>query len=74
MWHLLALAVLSRSTANVTVDGVSYGPRQTLTCTWFTNFENSRFEACRRLGKIILRKDENASIDCVGDICSKDGR
>ena len=41
MWHLLALAVLSRSSANVTVDGVSYGPRQTLTCTWFTNFENS---------------------------------
>jgi hypothetical protein len=71
MWQLLALALLPATNAEITVDGVAYGPRQTLTCTWFTNFENSKFDACRTQGRNVLRGDEQASINCTRDICAK---
>lgn len=74
MWllALYALVFAGRApTGASTVEGVTFGPRMTLTCTWFTNFENSRFEQCRSAGKDALPSDGGASIKCLNRICEE---
>jgi hypothetical protein len=72
MWQLALLAFLAGTPAadsNLRFDHRLYGPSRTLTCTWFTNFENSRFETCRFEGKPVLGPDESASIECLRGVC-----
>lgn len=40
-----------------------------LTCTWFTNFENSRFEQCHDAAGAVLQDGDGASIKCLGETC-----
>ena len=54
-----------------TFEGVEFGPLLTLTCTWFTNFENSRFEQCRSAGKEAFPADGGASIKCLNRTCDE---
>jgi len=73
MWQLSLLALLSAATSpneSVVVNGIAFGPRITLTCKWFTNFENSRFETCRNQGKDVFPAGEDASISCSKQTCS----
>jgi hypothetical protein len=74
MWLLSALALASvpatAQSASV-VEGVEFGPRLTLTCTWFTNFENSRFEQCRTASGNVLPSKDGASIQCLGHTCEQ---
>jgi len=53
------------------VEGVAFGSRQTLSCIWFTNFENSRFERCRNGKSYVLPKGEEASIQCLNGSCEQ---
>ncbi len=71
MWQPAILALMSASPAGqgVTFDGVAFGPQRTLSCTWFTNFENSRFEQCRDATGPLLGEGDGASIKCRGDTC-----
>src|SRR5256885_17011671 len=70
MWQWAALAlVLEPPAGGVTVEGVAFGPRMTLTCIWFTNFENSRFEQCRTDRANLLPSAAGASIHCLGRTC-----
>src|SRR4051812_41341621 len=80
MWQMLMTGlVLAAPTSDVgsippggsVVEGMAFGPRLTLTCAWFTNFENSRFERCRASAKSLLPSDEGASIKCVGRTCEQ---
>jgi hypothetical protein len=74
MWHLTLLALASAASGQhdgATVDGVAFGPRLTLTCTWFSNFENSRFERCQADQKNVLPSDDGASIKCRGKTCDQ---
>jgi hypothetical protein len=50
---------------------VEFGPRLTLTCIWFTNFENSRFEQCRMASGNVLVSNDGASIQCIGRTCEQ---
>lgn len=75
MWRLAMLALASVSGPpsahqGLIVGGTAFGPRQTLTCNWFTNFENSRFERCRGAGGNLLL-DEGASIKCLARTCDQ---
>lgn len=74
MWLLALLALASAASAadqNLTVDGEVFGPRRTLTCKWFTNFENSRFSQCRDATGLVFQEGESASILCARDNCSR---
>jgi hypothetical protein len=80
MWQLLFLALLSAKPeryigsvppGGTVVDGLGFGPRLTLTCTWFTNFENSKFEQCRGSGANLLPPGEEASIKCLARTCDQ---
>ena len=74
MWQLAIFALASAaptSNGGATVEGVAFGPRLTLTCTWFTNFENSRFEQCRGSGGNLLPSNDGASIKCLGRTCEQ---
>jgi hypothetical protein len=74
MWHLIAFAlasITSGQNANLTFEGVPFGAQQSLTCTWFTNFENSRLEQCWAAGKRLLPSDSGASIKCVRQVCDE---
>lgn len=74
MWQLalFALAFAGSAPNDVsTVEGVEFGPRLTLTCTWFTNFENSRFEQCRSGGKDALPSEGGVSIKCLNRTCEE---
>jgi hypothetical protein len=66
----LALAAPAAET-DIVVDGESFGPKLTLTCSWFTNFENSRFDQCSDGTRKLLPTGESASIKCAGDSCRK---
>ena len=73
-WQLLILLLASSASAgqrNVTFDGEAFGPRRALTCTWFTNFENSRFEQCQDGTDKLLQDGDGASIKCVRDLCEQ---
>ena len=76
MWQLAMFALASVSppppgSQGVTVGRTAFGPRQTLTCTWFTNFENSRFEQCRGAGGNVLPADAGASTKCLAHTCDQ---
>jgi hypothetical protein len=74
MWLPIVLALASApSTAPSasTVEGVDFGPRLTLACTWFTNFENSRFEHCQSASGNALPSNDGASIQCLGHTCEQ---
>lgn len=72
MWQFAVLALASTTPAgqqNLTFDGEAFGARRALTCTWFTNFENSRFEQCQDVtGKLL---QDGASIKCVRGVCEQ---
>lgn len=69
---LLSLASASPAGASASVvDGIEFGPRLTLTCTWFSNFENSRFERCRAASRDVLPSNDGASIKCLGHTCEE---
>lgn len=74
MWLLFMLALASATPApesDSIVEGVAYGPRLALTCTWFTNFESSRFEQCRGPAGNVLPSNDGASIKCLSGICER---
>ncbi|HEX4739076.1 MAG TPA: hypothetical protein VH331_16105 [Allosphingosinicella sp.] len=74
MWHLFMLAlapVTPASGSGSIVEGMAFGPRLALTCTWFTNLENSRFERCRGPAGNVLPSDDGASIKCLGRTCAQ---
>jgi hypothetical protein len=71
----LMIFVLAASASNgqqgVTLDGEAFGPRRTLVCTWFTNFENSHFEQCQGATGTLLQDSDEASVKCVLDMCEQ---
>ncbi|HEX6740387.1 MAG TPA: hypothetical protein VF079_01155 [Sphingomicrobium sp.] len=72
MWELAAVALSAATPADndrATFEREEFGARMTLTCTWFTNFENSRFEQCLDRTGNIFGTDERASIKCRPGIC-----
>ena len=74
MWQVIAVALASASSQAsqpLNVKGTAFGPRQRLVCSWFTNFENSRFEQCHILGGTAPLLDEGAFIECVGRSCEE---
>ena len=74
MWLLAVLALASAApTLNdgSIVEGTAFGPRRTLTCQWFTNFENSRFEKCWAPAGSSLLSNDGASIKCLGRTCEE---
>lgn len=72
MWQLIALVLaagpLTTDDASK-VSGDAFGPSATLTCTWFSNFENSQFEQCRSETGEMLLSDERASVECSAETC-----
>ena len=74
MWQLAVFALASSvpvGQQSITFEGEAFGPRRTLTCTWFTNFENSRFEQCQDATGKLLQDSDGASIKCVQDTCAR---
>lgn len=74
MWQLAILALAFTAPAGrqgLKVDGEAFGAPRALTCTWFTNFENSRFEQCRDATGKLLQDGDGASIKCLRDICEQ---
>ena len=74
MWQLAVFTLASSvptGQQNLTFDGEAFGPQRTLTCTWFTNFENSRFEQCQDATGKLLQDGDGASIKCVRGVCEK---
>ena len=74
MWQLAILAsasATSAGTGNITVEGEAFGAHRTLTCTWFSNFENSRFEQCQDATGKLLQDNDGASVQCLGDMCKR---
>jgi hypothetical protein len=80
MWQLLALALVaakpepyigSLPPGGTIVEGIAFGPRLALSCTWFTNFENSRFEQCRGAAGSLLSSNDGASIKCLARVCEQ---
>jgi len=74
MWTLPLIVLVSLAPAaneDLTVDGSSFGPRLTLTCSWFTNFENSRLEACKTAAGARVLPDGGASIKCSRQVCEQ---
>jgi hypothetical protein len=56
---------------NLTFEGEAFGARRALTCTWFINFENSRFEQCQDATGKLLQDGDGASIKCVRGVCEQ---
>jgi hypothetical protein len=54
----------------VTIGGEAFDRQQTMTCTWFTNFENSRFDKCVGADGRDLLGTESASIRCAAGGCT----
>lgn len=75
MWYLTALTLAASIPAHQSpfvIGGETFGPRQTLVCTWFTNFENDRLEQCWNATGKILQDGDGASIQCVRrEICQR---
>lgn len=71
-WNVLALLMAGASPAPTLIfQDQKFGPRQTMTCNWFTNFENSRFDKCRdKFGKPVNRGKE-ATVVCSGATCKQ---
>ena len=74
MWQVALFALASAVTtpnSGVTVQGMAFGPRQTMSCQWFTNFENTRFEQCRVGRRKLLAANDGASIKCLARTCEQ---
>lgn len=80
MWPLLLVALLppkpgpyigTLPPGGVIVEDMAFGPQLPLTCTWFSNFENSRFDHCRGPAGNVLPSDGGASLKCVDRICEQ---
>ncbi|MBT2187251.1 hypothetical protein [Sphingobium nicotianae] len=74
MWQLAILALASATSIGkdeITVDNEAFGKRRHLTCTWFTNFENSRFEQCYDATGRLFRDGNGASIRCTKEECKR---
>jgi hypothetical protein len=80
MWQLFLVALFagkpepyigSLPPGGSIVDGIAFGPRLRLTCSWSSNFENSRFNQCRGPTGNLLPADEAASLRCVGRTCDQ---
>lgn len=74
MWRLAVLSLASMVPSgqhNLTFDGEAFGARRALTCTWFTNFENSRFEQCQDTTGKLLQDGDHASIKCARGVCEQ---
>ena len=74
MWQLALFAVASATSAGqqgLTFDSEAFGAQRALTCTWFTNFENSRFEQCHDATGKLLQDGDGASIKCLRDTCKQ---
>ena len=74
MWYLGILAAAVAPTVlqeGLMLEGIAFGSRQTLSCTWFTNFENSGLEKCRRGDRDALPANEEASIKCLRGACEQ---
>lgn len=74
MWPFAVLALASTVPAeqqDLAFDGEIFGTQRTLTCTWFTNFENSRFEQCQDATGKLLQDGDGASIKCVPAVCEQ---
>lgn len=74
MWQFAVLALASTAPAgqrNLTFDGEAFGARRALTCTWFTNFENSRFEQCQDTTGKLLQDGDGASVKCARGVCEQ---
>src|SRR5260370_12927605 len=80
MWQLVLLALVaakpepyigSLPPGGTIVEGTAFGRRLTLTCTWFTNFENSRFEQCRGPTGNLLPSKDGASFKCLARTCEQ---
>lgn len=67
----MMLAHVSLAQVHPAVESVAYGPRQTLRCEWFTNFENSRFVRCTGPAGTSIPLVEDASIRCIGRTCDQ---
>ncbi|MBV9929802.1 MAG: hypothetical protein JO013_02520 [Alphaproteobacteria bacterium] len=69
-WAVLGLlAVVPAPTATATFGGESFGRQRAMTCRWFSNFENSRFDRCTAGGSDVLGRGEAASVACTGKLC-----
>lgn len=74
MWRLAFLALASSIPAGqpkLAFGGEAFGPQRALTCTWFTNFENSRFDHCKDAAGKMLADGESASIKCKPALCEE---
>lgn len=73
MWPLAVFALSSAAPVGqkVTFDGEVFGVQRTLNCTWFTNFENSRFEQCKDVTGNLLQDGDGASIKCLPGVCAR---
>lgn len=74
MWLAIALFLTSISAPGgqgLTFKGMKFGPKQRLSCEWFTNFENSRFERCRVLDRQAIPLENGASIECLARACEQ---
>lgn len=74
MWQLAMLALATAASTpdkGLVIEGVEFGPRLTLTCSWFSNFENSRFNRCEGRAGSVLSGDEPASIQCQPPSCEQ---
>ncbi|MBB5716440.1 hypothetical protein FHS94_003306 [Sphingomonas aerophila] len=72
MWQIALLALASMAPAgqrSLTFAGEPFGAQRNLTCTWFTNFENSRFEQCQDATGQVLQAGDGASIECAQGVC-----
>lgn len=74
MWQIIVLILTSTAPSadqGLTFKGTAFGPKQRLTCEWFTNFENSRFQRCRADKGQAIRFDDGASIECLAQVCKQ---
>lgn len=80
MWLILLLAFLASSPepqvgslppGGTIADDMAFGPQLVLTCTWFSNFENSRFEQCRGRAGNALPSSDGASLKCLAHTCEQ---
>ena len=72
MWQFAALFLALAPPAGqrgITFDDELFGARQRLTCTWFSNFESSRFVQCENAKGELLEISDGASVKCVRNLC-----
>jgi len=68
---LLAITAAAPPDHGLVHRGVAYGPGMLLTCRWFSNFENSRFEQCRTANGVEAVPEDGASLACLDHLCAE---